>query len=243
MPLLTTGAGVYPAAGGGGATLTYTPTATAVAWDDTGTGSFAGVAIGTVAADRIIVVSIALVSNTAANGRPSSVTCGGVAMTNATGTSGETPSGGGAGTNNYIYYLAAPSGVLNATTATIVVTTPFSSNYSISVGVLNGSAAASVNAFNGNAWSGGGTVADPRGVANDLAAVAVASGGIVVTSAQIDRSGTYVASGSTITIDRTVNDIGSPNHQHVQGHGTSGSPAITGATNFNANFAIASFKP
>jgi hypothetical protein len=39
------------------------------------------------------------------------------------------------------------------------------------------------------------------------------------------------------------NDAASPNHQHIQTHGTSGSPAIAGATNFNADFVIASFKP
>jgi hypothetical protein len=113
------------------------------------------------------------------------------------------------------------------------------------LGNLNGSASASVNAFNGDAWQGGGTTVDPRGVPNDLAAVSVAPGGVVVTGAQIDRSGTYTANGSSITIDFSDNDSGAggQGHQMLAGHGTSGSPSINGASNFNANFVIASFKP
>src|SRR5437870_1477214 len=67
--------GVGKPAGGGGATLTYTVTDVSKAWQ-AGT-SFTTVNIGTVAADRIIVVSLLNDSNNTVNGRPSSVTVGG----------------------------------------------------------------------------------------------------------------------------------------------------------------------
>lgn len=220
--------------------LTYTVTDVSQL-PDNGGGTFTGVNIGAVAADRIIVVTILVDGTVQVNSRPSSVTVGGVAMTNATGTSGETPSGGGAGVNNYIYYLLAPAGVLNASSATVQVTTPFCLHIGIAVGNINGDAAAFVNAFNGSAWQGGGTISDPRGVPNDLAGVAVASGGVVVTGFQIDRSGTYTPNGSSIIID--YSQVDGQSHDMLSGHGTSGSPSINGATNFNANFVIAAFSP
>lgn len=229
------------ASSGSGATLSYTTTDVSQAWDNTGAGLFSTVNIGTVSSDRIIVVTIGTVSNSSGNGRPSSVTVGGVSMTLASSRSGETTGGIG---NNYVYYLLASSGVLNSASTSVVVTTPFSQNVAISVGTLTGSTGATINSFNGDDWSGGGTVADPRGVPNDLAAVTVASGGIVVCGGQIDRNTTMTSNSSINTIlDLSLADSSGQSHTFLQSHGSSGGPAFNGATNFNASFVITSFQP
>jgi hypothetical protein len=160
-------------------------------------------------------------------------------MTNATGTLAAS-SGGEC---LFVYYLLAPSSVLNASSAAIVVNAPYALAAAISVGNINGSATASVNAVNGSSWgqAGGGS---PRCVPNDLSAVAVASGGVVVTGALIDRNTSLTAvntSGSTPDVNNE--NAGGLGWTFGQVHGTSGSPGFTGATNYNANCAIASFKP
>jgi hypothetical protein len=221
-------------ASGGGATLIYTPTDLSKPWQ---TGpSFTSVNIGAVAADRIIVVSLLSDSNTTTNGRPSSVTVGGVAMNSATGTIGE----GAGGQNNYIYYLLAPSGVLNASSATVTITTPFSQAFEIAVGNINGSASASVSSFGGDAFS---QHVDPRGVPNDFAALTIPTDGVGVISGLIDRSTTMVATSGSTTVDlNNPSAIGST-FSHMAAHGTNGSPTFTGANNFNASFVMAAFQP
>jgi hypothetical protein len=219
---------------GGGGSLTYTVTDVSKAWQ-TGT-SFTSVNIGTVAADRIIVVSLLSDSNTTTNGRPSSVTVGGVSMTSATTTLGE----GASGQDNYIYYLLAPAGVLNTSSATITITTPFSLDFAIAVGNINGSAAASVSSTGGDAFS---QHADPRGVPNDFTALTIPTGGVGVISGLIDRSTTMVATSANTTVDlNNPSSIGST-FTHMAAHGTNGSPTFTGANNFNASFVMAVFQP
>jgi hypothetical protein len=212
---------------GGGATLTYTLTQTITQANAT---SFANVAIGTVTSDRTIVVTAFEGSNAQTScengggsaGPAPTATIGGVTMTSVT-----------QAAEFYVYYLFAPAGVLNATTATLAFTSfNASSGWAFTAGTLTGSTTTSVNASNGNASSGGGTVADPRGVTHDLAGVAVASGGVVLTGWGIDRTGTYNA-------NIAFPGIGA----FVAAHGTNGSPNFNGATNFNCNFVIASFKP
>jgi hypothetical protein len=74
MPLLTTGAGAYQAAaGGGGATATFRGTATDNINNATRTYS---INIGTASADRLVVVGVG-----AANAAPTAVTVAGVTMT------------------------------------------------------------------------------------------------------------------------------------------------------------------
>jgi hypothetical protein len=156
-----------PSSGGGGS-LTYTVTDISQAVDTTNTGTFT-VNIGTAASDRVVVVIINTQSNTGANGTPTGtppVSLGGTAMTFA-GSSVSTGAGG-----IFIYYLPFPTG----TSATLQINTPFSSGILPVVGKLNGSVGASVRATNSVGWSGGGTVSDPRGVPNDLAAVSALAG-------------------------------------------------------------------
>jgi hypothetical protein len=233
--MLLTGVG---GSGGGGATLTYT--ATDISKPFSGT-SFTTVNIGTVAADRTIVVTAFVSSNAQAGcenaGAAPAVTVGGVTMNSVT-QAGES-SGGQC---QYIFWLFAPSGVLNASSATIAFSGFNISNVGLAVGNINGSTTTSVNASTGNSWSGGGTVADPRGVPGDIATgVAVASGGVVMTGMGIDRSVTMSPNSSNTTVDANINTGGGV--AFMAAHGTNGSPNFNGATNFNANFVIASFKP
>jgi hypothetical protein len=237
--MMLLGAGKAPAGGGG--TLTYTLTQTITQANAT---SFASVAIGTVTSDRTIVVTAQEGSNSlfgcenggGSSGPAPTATIGGVTMTSVTQAAEST-----GGQCLYVYYLFAPAGVLNATTATLAFTSfNAGSGWAFTAGTLTGSTTTSVNASNGNAWSGGGTVADPRGVTNDLAGVAVATGGIVLTGWGIDRTGSYTANSSNTTVDGNITSgIGA----FVAAHGTNGSPNFNGASNFNCNFVIASFKP
>jgi hypothetical protein len=227
------GGGVIDPTAAGGATLTYTATDVSQVPDTTNTGTFT-VNIGTIAADRVVVVLINTSAASGSNGTPTTVTLNGNAMTLAV---SEASTGNG---GIFIYYLPVPSSLINSTTATLQVTTPFSFGTEVVVGNLNGSAAASVRASNSVIWSGGGTVSDPRGVPNDLAAVSALAGDIVVTGWAIDRSGTYTVNGGSATVDFNAAG-GSP--WFVAAHGTSGSPSFNGATNFNNSFAIVAFKP
>ena len=236
------GQGWFPLVKAGAATLTYTLTQSITQANAT---SFASVAIGTVTSDRTIVVTAMEGSNSlfgcenggGSAGPAPTATIGGVTMTSVTQAAEST-----GGQCLYVYYLFAPAGVLNATTATLAFTSfnP-SSGWAFTAGTLTGSTTTSVNASNGDASSGGGTVADPRGVTNDLAGVAVASGGFVLTGWAIDRTGTYTANSANTTMDGNIAfpGIGA----FVAAHGTNGSPNFNGATNFNCNFVIASFKP
>lgn len=108
MPLLTTGAGAYPAIGGGGTPFSITQTATA----STTTGStpvvFAGLSIGAADTTRIVAVSICHGPN---NGTFTSLTIGGVTATLATGSKQNSTGGVSA----EIWYAAVPTG----TTATV----------------------------------------------------------------------------------------------------------------------------
>jgi hypothetical protein len=233
--------GAGKSAAGGGGTLTYTLTQTITRANAI---SFANVAIGTVTSDRTIVVTAQESSNGITGcengggsaGPAPTATIGGVTMTSVTQAAEST-----SGQCNYVYYLFAPSGVLNATTATLAFTS-FNANlgWAFTAGTLTGSTTTSVNASNGNMWSGGGTVSDPRGVTNDLTGVAVASGGVVLTGWGIDRTGTYTANSANTTVD---GNIASGPGAFVAAHGTNGSPNFNGASNFNGNFVIASFKP
>jgi hypothetical protein len=217
----------------GGVTLTYTVTDVSQVVDTTNTGTFT-VNIGTVAADRVVVILINTSANSGANGTPTSVTLNTNAMTLA---ASESSTGNG---GIFVYFLSVPSSLINSTSATLQVNTPFSSFTEVVVGNLNGSATASVRASNNVIWSGGGTVSDPRGVPNDLAAVSALAGDIVVTGWAIDRTGSYSVNAGSATIDR--NTAGG-SVWFVAAHGTSGSPSFNGATNFNNSFAIVSFKP
>lgn len=236
--MMLTGVG-KPAVGGGGGTLTYTLTQ---AFTQSGVStSFAGVAIGTVTSDRTIVVTAQESSNGITGcqnggGAPPAVTIGGVAMANVT-QAAESPNG----SCNYVYYLFAPAGVLNATTATLSFTSVNpAGGWAFTAGTLTGSTTTSVNASNGNTWSGGGVTANPRGVTNDLAGVAVATGGVVITGWGIDRTGPYTANSTNTIVDgQGASSAGA----FLAAHGTNGSPNFISAANFNGNFVIVSFKP
>jgi hypothetical protein len=227
--------------GGGGGTLTYTLTQT---FTQANAFSFASVAIGTVTSDRTIVVTAQESSNSQTGcengggsaGPAPTATIGGVTMASVTQAAEST-----GGQCNYVYYLFAPAGVLNLTTATLAFTSfnP-SQGWAFSVGTLTGSTTTSVRASNGNAWSGGGTVANPRGVANDLAGVTALAGDIVITGWGIDRTGPYTANSTNTTVD---GQGASGPGAFLAAHGTNGSPNFISAANFNANFVIVSFKP
>jgi len=157
-------------------------------------------------------------------------------MANATGTIGE----GASGQNNYIYYLLAPSGILNTSSDTIVITSVQNNAFAIAVGNINGSAAASVSSTGGDAFS---QHVDPRGVPNDFAALTIPTGGVGVISGLIDRSTTMVATSANTTVD--LNNPSSLGNffTHMAAHGANGSPTFTGANNFNASFVMAVFQP
>lgn len=232
-----TGAGLGAPPSGGGGSLTYTTTDLTQGFGGT---SYSSVNIGTVAAYRTIVITAFVSSTTQAGcqnaGAAPTVTVGGVTMNSVT-QAGESTGG----ECQYVFWLFAPSGVLNASTAAVAFTGFNIFNTFIAVGNINGSTTTSVNASNGDGWSGGGTHADPRGVTVDLAGVAVATGGVVVTGMGIDRTVTMTANSSNTTVDLNANSGGGV--AFMAAHGTNGSPNFNGATNFNANFVIASFKP
>jgi hypothetical protein len=71
--------------------------------------------------------------------------------------------------------------------------------------------------------------------------VAVASGGVVIIGMGIDRTVTMTANSANTTVDTNKNSGGGD--AFMAAHGTNGSPNFNGASNFNVNFVIASFKP
>lgn len=224
------------------ATLTYTPTDVSQAWNNTpGSGVFLNANIGPVAIDRIVTLTLGLRSNLAANGRPSAVTLTNgattVTLTNGTGTTGESTGG----QNNYVFWLLCNASNFNFTTANIAIVTPFTSEYSVSVGNVNGSATASISGTGGSSWS---QALDPRGVPNDFAALTIPTGGLVVVGGMGDRNTiVWTANAGSATVDLSNPNSGGGGFTSLQAHGTNGSPSFNNANNFFAGFVAAVFQP
>jgi hypothetical protein len=115
MMMMGAGCGGASCGGGGGTTLTYTATDLTQGFGST---SYSSVNIGPVAADRVIVITAFVSSTSQAGcqnaGAAPTVTVGGHTMSTVT-QAGESTGG----QCQYIYYLFAPSGVLNASTAAV----------------------------------------------------------------------------------------------------------------------------
>lgn len=233
------GRGPVDASSGGGATLTYTVT-DATQTNTTG-NSFSSVGIGTATSDRIVVISMVSNSNSSLNGTVSAMV-----LTNGIDTINLTQAAQfGNANNTNIWYGLASTAAFNHTTATVTFTAPFISNAVIMAATLTGSATASVLGTSGSNYGGGGSTADPRGVPNDCTAVSTATGGIVVLVGQMDRTsfggGGY--QGNNTSSPTPDYNVAGGIAAGVFCHGTSGSPGINNAANFNAGFGIASFQP
>lgn len=231
MPLLTTGAGAYPAAGGGGTPFSITYISQNSITTGGGSYVFTSQAIGTADATRIVAVCIAqFITNTIT---VTSVDIGGIAATQATGAA----SGAAGSSLTDIWYAAVPTG----TTATITVNLSASqARLGILVYSVIGTGAAFSAAANANAAGANGTSLS--------ASVTVPAGGGTIGVVGIHSSAPGAITPSNLTLDSNGSaGVVFGNSAMSSGldtsHSGSTSFGFSWTTSIDAAFSVVTFTP
>ena len=115
----------------------------------------------------------------------------------------------------------------------LVITATRLLNVAVTVGNINGSAAATNNSSQGYS----GHKSGPR----LKSAVTINTGGLAVSCATVDRNDP--TSGSNVTVDLVNQNAGSFSYTQIAMHGTNASPTVNIAGNFFTALVTAAFQP